>query len=141
MRPTFILDNNVKHLKTLLPRGQAKTTVECGLRPEADDIAVIGLAYERKAILVTSDVGIVKKSKRFQSQRSVCLFGLLILPDGLEQQLRLLNDIRSRRKVFRHQQFERTVTWNNIREENLFVNARMAGQPGLQDLCDCDWED
>jgi hypothetical protein len=136
----FILDNNVKHLKQSFPKGTAKTSVEYGLQPNADDLEVIEVAWKKKTVLVTTDVAFEAKCGKFQWQRNACMYGLLLLPDGKEHQERILEDIRKGRKVFRHRHYQRSVTWNDIREDNMSVNARVPGHPEVKELCDCEWK-
>lgn len=140
-RVMFILDNSVKHLKQSFSEGASKTTVDCGLQPHAPDEDVIDLAFRERAILVTADAKFEGKCRKFQSKRNRCLRGLLLLPDGREQQERVLLDIRQGRRIMCHAHFKISPTWEDIRKENLFVNARISGQLQLKDLCACEWED
>jgi len=137
----FVLDNSVKHLKGLFPQGSAKTITECGLKEGADDIAVIDLCYKRDAMLVTTDLGIQQKCRQYQATKNDCLSGLLILPDGAEQQKRVLKDIQTGRKAFHHSHYKAKVSWLQLRHANLVINTRVPGQPSVQELCDCKWED
>jgi antirestriction protein ArdC len=92
----FLLDHMVVALKPDFRDGVTETTLECGLEPHADDMEVINLASRRHAILVTVDVKIIKKCRDFQDRSSRgCLYGLLMLPDGILIQRRILEDIKT----------------------------------------------
>jgi hypothetical protein len=137
----FMLDNSVKHLKTCFARGAAKTNTDCGLKEYDDDFLVIEKAWKEGAILITTDVKVVAKCRKFQKDHNTCLYGLLLLPDGKVPQERVLNDLRARRKTLRHPHYKNHVTWEHVRTANLFVNARVPSNPTLQELCDCKWEE
>lgn len=121
--------------------GDAALTTELGLRPGADDFDVIALAGDRHAMLVTADQGFIRKCKIWQEQNRDCLYGLLLLPQGIELQKRILTDIQRRRRKLLHPQFEGSVTWSGVHAENLLVQAHVEGFPHLSDLCQCPWED
>jgi hypothetical protein len=62
----FLLDHMVVGLKPDFRESVTETTLECGLKPHADDMEVIDLALRRHAILVTVDVKIIQKCKDYQ---------------------------------------------------------------------------
>ena len=116
------------------------TSVRCGLNQRADDFDVIYLASERRALLVSSDYGILEKCKQYQQQRRTCMWGLVVLPTGIEIQRRILEEINLARRKILHPHFDGPVTWKNVRYENLAVIAHIQGNPQVLDLCDCPWE-
>lgn len=86
----FLLDHMVVGLKPDFRESVTETTLECGLKPHADDMEVIDLALRRHAILVTVDVKIIQKCKDYQDRSARdCLYGLLMLPDGILIQRRI----------------------------------------------------
>jgi hypothetical protein len=119
-----------------------ETTLECGLKPHADDVEVIDLALRRHAILVTVDVKIIQKCKDYQDRSSrECLYGLLMLPDGILIQRRILEELRTGAKQMRHARYDRPLTWADVHDDNLLVKAHKSGDPDVEELCNCAWDD
>ncbi len=138
MNVPFLLDSSLSEsLKTLFPGGNAQKTNACGLSQNADDIDVIDLAYARRAVLVTTDHGIVTKCKAFQKQHD-CMYGLLILPNGIEVQRHILGDLRKERKKLRFHKLNQPLTWAKIRDYNFLVRTQLSGHPHVSELCDCE---
>jgi hypothetical protein len=132
----FLLDHMVVALKPDFRDGVTETTLECGLEPHADDMEVIDLASRRHAILVTVDVKIIKKCRDFQDRSSrQCLYGLLMLPDGILIQRRILEEIKTSVKQMRHPHYDRPLTWADIHDDNLLVKAHKDGDPDVEELC------
>jgi hypothetical protein len=141
-RNFVLLDINLSpELGDFFPHGDAALTTQFGLRPRADDMHVIALASQRHAILATADLGFIRKCKIWQEQNRDCLYGLLLLPQGIEHQRRILEDIKRGRRKLLHPQLEKSATWSDVHEENLLVQAHLEGFPQLSDLCKCPWED
>jgi len=136
-----VLDVNLSPELAAFFRGNAALTTELGLRPGADDFDVIGLASARHALLVTADQGFVRKCKIWQEQSRDCLYGLLLLPQGMELQKRIMTDIDRGRRRLLHPQFEGAVRWSDVHQANLLVQAHAEGSPKVNDLCKCPWED
>lgn len=97
----FLLDHMVLGLKPEFREGITETILDGALKRDADDMEVIDLALIRHAILVTADVGILPKCTMYQDRSRDCLYGLLLLPDGIEIQKRLLSDLRQGAKQMR----------------------------------------
>jgi hypothetical protein len=136
----YLLDASVSAgLKDSFPRDAVVTSLECGLTARADDRDVINLALERRSLLITADQGFLQKCKNYQKQRGDCLFGLLILPQGIQFQGCILEDVERQRKKLLHPQIDRAVTWADVRDDNLVVIAHLEGNPTVIDLCDCPW--
>ncbi len=134
----FLLDHMVIGLKPEFRGGVTHTTLEKGLKPDSDDVEVIDLAWKLHATLVTADVGILKKCKDYQAKRKACLYGLLMLPDNIVIQKRLLADVRTGvKKMFRPGR-NRPLTWGDINQDNLLVKLHRGGNPVIQRLCNCD---
>jgi hypothetical protein len=75
---------------------------------------VIDLAAIRHAILVTADIRILPKCKSYQDRSKDCLYGLQLLPDGIEIQRRLLSDLRQGTKQMRHARYDYPLTWADV---------------------------
>jgi hypothetical protein len=128
-------------LKSEFREGVTETILDLGLKPDADDLKVIDLASRRHAILVTADVKIFQKCKAYQDRNKVCLYGLLMLPDGFEVQRRLLGDLRQRTKQMHHSRYDYPLTWADVHDDNLFVKVHKSGDPGVEEMCQCAWEE
>jgi hypothetical protein len=145
-RTSFLLDASIstQSIISLLATGSAavQTTVRRGLPKDADDLTVIDLAYHQRATLVTTDHGIVNKCRQYQLRTGACLFGLLVLPDGVENQRRILQDLKKGKQRLRFSKLDRSLTWSLVRDFNFLVRAQAAGHPHVLDLCDCRvWEE
>lgn len=110
----FLLDHMVLRFKPEFRESITETILDGGLEPTADDMEVIDLAMIRHAILVTADVGIPTKCKTYQDRSGDCLYGLLLLPDGIEIQKRLLSDLRQGTKLMRHTRYDKPPTWADV---------------------------
>jgi predicted nuclease of predicted toxin-antitoxin system len=138
MKASFILDNSISaRLKPLFGNAIVRTITECGLAPNADDGEVIALAFNKSAIIVTTDAKFVQKCKAFQG-RHRCMSGLVLLPDGEETQVRILRDLKNGRKKLSHPKLD-PVTWALIRSENMLVRTQASGHPTVSELCACPW--
>jgi hypothetical protein len=137
----FLLDHMVLGLKPEFREGITETILDGGLKPDADDMEVIDLALIRHAILVTADVGILPKCKVYQDRSRDCLYGLLLLPDGIETQRRLLSDLREGTKQMRHARYDRPLTWADVHHDNLVVKVYKSGDPNVEELCNCPWDE
>ena len=136
----FLLDHAVLALKPEFRQGITETILDEGLKPDADDMEVIDLAAIRHAILVTADIRILPKCKRYQDLSKDCLYGLLLLPDGIEVQRRLLRDLRPGTKQIRHVRYGYPLTWADVHHDNLLVKVRKSGDPSVEELCNCPWD-
>jgi hypothetical protein len=136
----FIIDNDLSaSLKKYLPSG-ARTTVECGLRPNAPDYPyVVELCQSEKAMLVTADTEFANHLKRYQREHNTCCWGLVLLPSEELKQIDVLKRIKAGRLKIKHPVSE-TFQWEYARHENLFVNLR-ANLPEVAELCTCEWDD
>lgn len=140
-KTSFVLDANLSDSLILLfftnRRSEAVTAKSAGLRKDADDLEVIDLAFRTRAILVTTDQYFANKCKQFQLQHG-CMFGLIILPDGIEKQRRILDHIRRKKKVLRFHKLSRALSWADIKDFNFLVRARELGHPHVLELCNCE---
>jgi len=135
-----LLDINLSpELADFFPDGDAVLTTQLGLQPRADDMHVIELANRRHAMLVTADYGIIRKCQIWQEQHRECLYGLLLLPQGIEFQRRILRDIKRGRRKLLHSQYEGSATWLDVHDDNLLIQAHQEGFPLVGELCKCPW--
>ena len=137
----FIIDNNLKNprIKEYLPR-DSKTTVELGLRPNAlDNLDVVDICARKAAILVTADTGFPLHFRDYQKSTNDCCWGLMLLPDGIEKQLNVLQKLKDGKIKLTHPKLE-TFNFESARHDNLFINLR-ANPPQIGELCDCKWGD
>lgn len=137
----FLLDHMVLALKPEFREGITETILDGGLKPDADDMEVIDLAWRRHAILVSVDGKIIQKCKVYQDKSRSCMYGLLVLPDGLEVQKRLLGDLRQGTKQMRHARYDNPLTWADVHDDNLLVRVHKGGDPDVEELCNCPWEE
>ncbi len=142
MLTPFLLDHNTSELlRDFLPGTNVKKSTEWGLNARADDMDVINLASMRGLILVSSDVGLISKCKQFQRKNSCCLWGLLILPNGIEHQKRILSDLQKKKTLLKFREMDSPLAWANIRDWNFLVKAELKGHPHVTELCNCKaWE-
>ena len=136
----FIIDNDVGvNLKPYLP-ADARTTVECGLRPDAPDYPdVVSLCQRENAILVTADTEFLRHLRRYQKEHKVCCWGLVLLPSEELKQIDILRRIKAG-KLKLKDPIDDVFHFENARADNLFVNLR-ANPPEISELCDCEWDD
>lgn len=137
----FLLDNSVKDLRPYFREGVTETTIDHELAPHADDLEVIDLAWYRSAIIVTTDLRFPEKCLLYQRQKNSCLYGLLLLPSGLEIQKRVLEELRSGKRKMIHSRYDKTVTWADVNHDNLLVRTYRESNPDVSELCSCPWDE
>jgi hypothetical protein len=133
----FIIDNDLgANLKPYLP-ADARTTLECGLRPNAPDYPdVVDLCQRESALLVTADVEFPQHFKRYQREHNSCCRGLVLLPSDELKQIDLLKRIKAG-KLKLKDPVGNAFHFEYARADNLLVNLR-ANPPEISDLCDCE---
>ncbi|HEY1210199.1 MAG TPA: hypothetical protein VGE85_12575 [Terracidiphilus sp.] len=136
----FIIDHDLSAiLKEFLP-SDARTTVECGLRPNAPDYPdVVNLCQQEEAMLVTADTKFSNYLRRYQRERNTCCWGLVLLPADELSQIEILKRIKAGKLKIKHP-VARVFQFEDARHENLFINLR-ANPPEVTELCTCEWED
>jgi hypothetical protein len=133
----FLVDRDVAKAADLLPRKRTHTTVEAGLSENADDDAIVKLAWERKWIIVTGNGDeFVARIRKFQrkTEKLDCheLSGLIILPSGFELQKRLLAKAGERLR------FDgKRITWADVWSENYCVKLRKNSSPEITKFPKC----
>lgn len=136
-RQPFIIDHDLSaKLKLSLP-ADARTTLECGLPPNAPDYPdVVDLCQRESAILVTSDVEFPQHFKRYQKEHNVCCRGLVLLPSEELKQIDILKRIKSGKMKLKDP-VGNDLHFEYVRSDNLLVNLR-ANPPEISDLCNCE---
>lgn len=136
----FIIDNDLgPELKEFLP-ADARTTVECGLRPNAPDYPdVVDLCQHEEAILVTADREFPDHLRRYQREHNQCCWGLVLLPSEQIKQIETLKRVKAG-KLKVKDPIDKVFHWENARHDNLFVNLR-ANPPEVTELCTCEWQE
>jgi hypothetical protein len=139
-RQPFIIDNDLgPALKTLLP-GDARTTVECGLRPHAPDYPdIVDLCFREQAILVTADTEFPAHIKRYQKEHSDCRRGLLLLPSEELKQEEVLKRLKNKKIILKHP-VDDEFSFETARWDNLLINLK-ANPPQVTELCNCKWQE
>ena len=135
----FIIDHDLgDSIREYLPAGEVKRTTEYGLPSSAKDPSVVDLCTREEAILVTADAEFPVHFAKYQKAHNTCCWGLLLLPDGELNQIRVLQRFRDGKLQLSHPKLEK-FTFEEARHSNLFVNLR-ANPPQVGELCDCEWE-
>jgi predicted nuclease of predicted toxin-antitoxin system len=136
----FIIDNDLSaELKPYLP-SDARTTVECGLRPNAPDYPdVVDLCQREEAMLVTADKEFPDHLRRYQREHNDCCWGLILLPSDELKQIEILKRVKAGKLKLKHP-VDRVFQFEDARHENLFVNLR-ANPPEVTELCTCEWDE
>ena len=136
---TFLLDEDVKALKSLFPRKRVKTLAQVRLRPDSTDAAIVLRAWERGFTIVTANADDFRKViANFQERGAsecACLWGLVVLPTGEEVQRRLLTAWKA---VERRLRFGgKAIAWRDVRKENYEVRILRSGAPRVVALPRC----
>jgi hypothetical protein len=136
---TFLLDEDVKALKSLFPRKRVKTLAQVRLRPDSKDTDIVLKAWNRGFTIVTANGDDFRKAITDFQQRGVsecaCLWGLVLLPSGEEVQRRLLTNLKA---VERRLRFGgKSITWRDVRRENYEVRFPRSGPPRVVPLPRC----
>lgn len=133
----FIIDNDLSaKLKPYFP-ADARSTLECGLRPNAPDYPdVVDLCQRENAILMTADAEFPRHFKRYQREHNECCWGLVLLPSEELKQIELLKRIKAG-KLKMKDPVGNVFHFEYARADNLLVNLR-ANPPEISDLCDCE---
>lgn len=136
----FIIDNDLSAvLRAYLP-SDARTTLECGLRPNAPDYPdVVDLCQRDQAMLVTADTEFPNHMRRYQREHNTCCWGLVLLPSEELKQIEVLRRIRDGKLKIKHP-ISRVFQFEDARHENLFVNLR-SNPPEVTELCTCEWDE
>jgi hypothetical protein len=136
----FIIDHDLGTNLKLYLQADARTTLECGLGPNALDYPdVVDLCQRERALLVTADVEFPQHFKRYQREHNKCCYGLVLLPSEELKQIDILKRIKSG-KLKLKDPIGNDFHFEYARADNLLVNLR-ANPPEISDLCDCEWNE
>ena len=99
----FLLDRDVSKAASLFP-SRVRTVAQAGLADDATDAEIVRKAWELRLTVVTANGDdFLREFKEFLSQtkRTDChdMFGLVILPNGYENQKRALNGIEKKLRL------------------------------------------
>ena|SRR5436309_1959555 len=134
---TFLLDEDVRAMKSLFPRKRVKTLAQVRLKPDTPDADIVLTAWNRGFTIVTANADHFRKAitdfqERGRAGECSCLFGLVILPTREEVQRRLLPSLRA---VERRLRFHgKAITWKDVRKKNYEVRLLRAGAPRVAEL-------
>jgi len=133
----FLLDRDVSKVISLFPRKRTKTLADVGLSEKAMDSEIVKEAWERRLTIVTGNGDdFVREIGVFQSQtkRKNCheLHGLVVLPNGFENQRRLLQGLADKLRLG-----SEVLTWADIAEKNCLVKVKRSGKPEVKRFKRC----
>ena len=123
----FLLDRDVSKAAPLFPKKRTKTIADIGLPQDATDAMIVKAAWERQLTIVTGNGrDFVRAFNQFlrQTTRKDCheMRGLVVLPNGYEQQKRLLQHIE-RSLTFEGEK----LTWARVADEDFYVRVKRLG--------------
>jgi hypothetical protein len=125
----FLFDRDVSKASSLFPASRVRTVAEAGLPDDATDAAIVRKAWELRLTVVTANGDdFVSEFNEFLSQtkRTDChdMFGLVILPNGYENQRRSLKGIEKKLRLD-----GRRVTWAVVADKDCCVRVKKEGNP------------
>jgi hypothetical protein len=125
--PGFLLDRDVSKAVSLFPAKITRTIAQVGLPDNASDAAIIKKAWQLRRTIVTGNGDdFVKEMLKFQrrTKQADCheMFGLVVLPNGYENQKRLLQMIGTRLRLG-----TKKLTWADVAEKNYYVRVKKGG--------------
>jgi hypothetical protein len=135
----FLLDEDVKGLRSLFPPKRVKTTADVGLPTNASDAAIVKAAWRRALIIVTANtVDFNREVEGFlttgQKRRCRCLWGLVLLPSGTIQR-QLLKRFGNLEKRLRLD--GKAVTWRDVLFNHYRVTVHGDGSVKVSKLRRC----
>src|SRR6266436_5468363 len=127
----FLLDRDVQAVADALPASRVVTLAKVGLPATASDDAIIDKACMHRCIIVTANggdfvpkaVAYIRQSSRRSQGRCHDLSGLVVLPNGLETQRRLLRKAPQRMR----DPDGRPVTWLDVWARSYHVKLNRGG--------------
>jgi hypothetical protein len=133
----FLLDRNAEKAAALFSGKRVRTLAAVGLAENATDAQVVRKARELSLTIVTvNGDDFVKEISKFQNQtkENDCheVFGLVILPDGYENQKRLLQKAGSKLRLGR-----KKLAWWDVAHKNRCVRIKRSGNPEVNRFPRC----
>ena len=133
----FLLDQDVSKVASLLRLKRTYSVSKMGLSANATDADILQKAWEQQLIVVTgNDDHFVAEFLKFigRSKINDChdLHGLLVLPNGYENQKRLLQNIGKKLRFG-----TRKVTWTEVAQKNYYVKAKRDGTVVIKTFPQC----
>jgi hypothetical protein len=128
----FLLDRNAEKAAALFSGKRVRTLAAVGLAENATDAQIVRKAWELSLTIVTvNGDDFVKEISKFQNQtkENDCheVFGLVILPDGYENQKRLLQKAGSKLRLG-----TKKLTWWDVAHKNCCVRIKRSGNPNMR---------
>jgi hypothetical protein len=129
LRYGFLFDRDVAKAASLFPASRCRTIADAGLPDNATDAEIVQKAWDLRLIIVTSNgVDFVREFRKFLSQtkRNDCheMFGLVILPNGYENQKRSVARIEEKLRLG-----DEKVTWADVAGKDYCVRVKRGGNP------------
>jgi Domain of unknown function (DUF5615) len=140
----FIVDNDVRHLQSVLPPRQTVQLEEVGLDGRSDDDEIVELASQRNLLIVTNnrrhfEQKVLARISQSRDSELGCtqVQGLVIvLPSDAIVQKRVLA-AASKNLIFEGKR----IGWKNVVEQCLKVVIEASGRPKITRLPLCPWCD
>jgi hypothetical protein len=137
---SFLLDRNVEALVGLFPRGRAKTASRKLIPAPATGEDIARSAWLAQETIVTADSkdfrrAIAKFSGQQHGGECSRMFGLVVLPNVLKTQKRLLkNRVRDLEGLYIG---GRQLTWKDVNHQNYEVRVTKTGRTRVMELPLC----
>jgi hypothetical protein len=133
----FLFDRDVTKAASFFPAKRVRTIEQVGLPNNATDAKIVQKAWDLRLTIVTSNgVDFVREFKKFLSQtkRNDCheMYGLVILPNGYENQKRSLAKIEEKLRLS-----DEKVTWTDVAGKDYCVRVKRDGNPDITKFPRC----
>jgi hypothetical protein len=133
----FLLDRDVSKAASLFPAKITRTIMQVGLPDNVGDATIVKKAWKLRRTIVTCNGDDFKREiLKFQKQtkQTECreMFGLVVLPNGYENQKRLLQIIGTKLRLG-----TKKLTWADVAEKNCYVRVKKSGDPEVKRFPRC----
>jgi hypothetical protein len=137
LKQGFLLDRNFAKAALLLPKKRVRTLADVSLSENATDAQIVRKAWDLRLTIVTANGDdFIREIKKFQDQtkRKDCheMFGLVILPNGYENQKRVLQIAGERLRLGTEK-----LTWWDVADKNCCVRIKRVGNPEVKRFPRC----
>lgn len=133
----FLLDRDVSKAVSLFPASRVRTVAQAGLADDATDAEIVRKAWELRLTVVTANGDdFLREFREFLSQtkRTDChdMFGLVILPNGYENQRRSLSGIEKKLRLDGQK-----INWAVVADKDCWVRVKKEGNPEVDRFPRC----
>jgi hypothetical protein len=133
----FLLDRDVSKAASLFPAKRTRTIAQVGLATDASDREIVCKAWDRRLTIVTANGDdFIREITSFlnQTKRSDChdMYGLIILPNGYENQKQLLPGIERKLRLG-----DERLTWADVAKKDCCVRVKKRGNPKVTRFSRC----